>query len=224
VAARPAPQREHITGLVLAGGRGSRMGGVDKGLLPWGGSTLVGHAAARLAPQVAQLAINANRELPRHRALGWPVWPDEPAADSMATTPATHDAAVPAPFSGPLAGWLAGLRAMPTAWLLSVPCDTPSFPLDLVQRLSRALAQPGAPAMALAATADGPQPVFALLHRSLAEPLALALAQGERSAWRFARAQDAAIVLFADSSAFADADTPDELARLKELARLEAGG
>ena len=216
MAARPAPQREQITGLVLAGGRGSRMGGVDKGLLPWAGGTLAGHAARRLQPQVARVAINANRELPRHQALGWSVWPDQVAAAGTAEAlpDPVSDAAGADRFRGPLAGWLAGLRAMATEWLLSVPCDTPEFPTDLAARLAAALAQPGAPALAVAATADGPQPVFALLHRSLAGPLSAALAAGERGAWRFARAHDAAIVLFDDSRAFADADTPDDLARL----------
>jgi molybdenum cofactor guanylyltransferase len=202
-----APRREATTGLVLAGGRGTRMGGVQKSLLPWGPppGTLASHALARLAPQVGCLAINANAEMERHAALGVPVWPD---------TATDHP--------GPLAGWLAALRAMPAEqdWLLSVPCDTPHFPLDLAPRLMAALQGPGSPAIAIAATADGPQPVFALLHRSLARPLAQALAKpdGERSALRFARAHDAAVVLFDDAAAFADADSPEDLARLVKRA------
>lgn len=192
------PRREAITGLVLCGGRGTRMGGVEKALLPWGQTTLVAHALARLAPQVATTAVNANRQLERYAALGTPVWPDE-SSD----------------HPGPLAGWLAALRQMRTEWLLSVPCDTPGFPADLATRLAGALAREGAPPLAIATTADGAQPVCALLHRALAEPLAAALARGERGVGRFAFAQGAAMVHFDDPTAFADADTPDDLARLQ---------
>jgi molybdenum cofactor guanylyltransferase len=194
------PRREAITGLVLCGGRGTRMGGIEKALLPWGPSTLVANALARLAPQVAAVAINANHHLERYASLAVPVWLDE-----------TPDR------PGPLAGWLAALHHIPTEWLLSVPCDTPYFPPDLAARLAGALAHEGAPPLAIATTADGAQPVFALLHRSLAEPLAAALARGERGVGRFALAQGAAQVMFDNATAFADADTPDDLARLQPI-------
>ena len=196
-------QREAITGLVLCGGRGSRMGGLggsggtEKALLPWAGSSLAANAVARLAPQVGPLALNANREAARYATLGLPVWPDE-----------TED------LPGPLAGWQAALHRMATEWLLTVPCDAPHFPLDLASRLTAAAAP-----LAIATTADGPQPVFALVHRSLAPAVAAALARGERGVARFALAQGAATVHFDDAEAFADADTAEELARLSRNAR-----
>lgn len=194
----PVPLRQAITGLVLCGGQGRRLGGVEKALLPWGGDTLLAAVLARLAPQVGVVAINANRAFERYAAFGRPVWPDETDA-----------------LPGPLAGWLAGLHRAGTDWLLSVPCDTPRLPADLAERLAAAV---GSAPLAIAATVDGPQPVFALLHRRLAAPLAAALARGERGVARFARAQGAAVVGFDDAAAFADADTPDDLARLQAAA------
>jgi molybdenum cofactor guanylyltransferase len=193
----PRPQREAITGLVLCGGRGTRMGGVEKALVPWAGQPLLAHVLERLAPQVGALALNVNGEPARYAGFALPLWPD-------------GDDRRP----GPLAGWLAALHRVPTEWLLSVPCDSPCLPTDLAARLATPLQAEGAPRLAIAATADGPQPVFALLHRSLAPAVAAALARGERSVWRFAHAQGAATVMFDDAAAFADADTPEDLARL----------
>lgn len=192
-----APRREAITGLVLCGGRGRRMGGVEKALVPWAGRPLLAHVIDRLAPQVGAVALNVNRQAALYAGFGLPLWPD--ADDTL---------------PGPLAGWLAALDRAPTEWLMSVPCDTPLLPADLAARLALPLAGPGTPPLAIAATADGPQPVFALLHRSLAPALAAALARGDGSAQRFARAQGAAEVRFDDAGAFADADTPEDLARL----------
>src|SRR3954467_2445754 len=106
--------RAHITGLVLAGGRGSRMGGVDKGLQLHLGEPLARHALDRIAPQVGPRMISANRNLDAYRAMGVPVWPD-----------AVSD------YAGPLAGLLAGLQHADTPWLVTVPCDSPDFPDDL---------------------------------------------------------------------------------------------
>jgi molybdopterin-guanine dinucleotide biosynthesis protein A len=192
-----APRREAITGLVLCGGRATRMGGVEKALVPWAGRPLLAHVIDRLAPQVGAVALNVNRQAALYAGFGLPLWPD--ADDTL---------------PGPLAGWLAALGRSPTEWLLSVPCDSPLLPADLAARLAPPLAGPGAPPLAIAATADGPQPVFALMHRTLAPALAAALARGERGVQRFARAQGAAEVAFDDPGAFADADTPDDLARL----------
>jgi molybdopterin-guanine dinucleotide biosynthesis protein A len=198
--------RHQITGLVLAGGRGSRMGGADKGLELLRGRPLVEHVLARLAPQVGSLAINANRHAERYATLGHPVWPD-----------ADKD------FAGPLAGMLAGLRGASTDWLMTVPCDTPLFPADLVARLAAALLAEGArAAMPVTRDAEGreqPQPVFCLLHRSLAEPLAAALAAGERKIERFTRGAGQVWVPFDDSEAFFNANTPEDLARLQRQAK-----
>ena len=115
--------RDDMTGLILAGGRGSRMGGVDKGLQNHRGVPLALHALLRLGPQVGHAMINANRNLGAYESFGVPVWPD-PVED----------------FAGPLAGFLAGLEHCETPLLLTVPCDTPNFPEDLAARLASALA------------------------------------------------------------------------------------
>ncbi len=147
-----------ITGLVLAGGRGSRMGGVDKGLQNFNGIPLALHTLMRLQPQVGEMMVNANRNLSAYEAFGAPVWPD-----------------VLADYAGPLAGFLTGLERCETPWLVTVPCDTPLFPTDLVARLARAATVDGAEiAMAAAPEADGqlrPQPVFCLLRVELLESL-----------------------------------------------------
>ncbi len=147
-----------ITGLILAGGRGSRMGGLDKGLQTFHGTPLALHALRRLQPQVGQVMINANRNLDAYAALGVPVYPDE-VAD----------------YAGPLAGFLSGLAHCATPYLMTVPCDTPCFPTDLVPRLARALESAQADiAVATAPDKDAegrvelrPQPVFCLLRSSL---------------------------------------------------------
>lgn len=147
-----------ITGLVLAGGRGSRMGGVDKGLQNFNGIPLALYTLMRLQPQVGEMMVNANRNLAAYEAFGAPVWPD-----------------VLADYAGPLAGFLTGLERCETPWLVTVPCDTPLFPHDLVARLAQAADQDDAEiAMAAAREEDGQlraQPVFCLLRRELLESL-----------------------------------------------------
>ena len=127
--------RDDVTGLVLAGGRGTRMGGVDKGLQSHLGMPLALHALLRLTPQVGHVMINANRNLGAYESMGVPVWPD--------TIP---------DYAGPLAGFLTGLERCETPYLVVVPCDTPLFPEDLVERLTAAFAD--ADAFANANTAD----------------------------------------------------------------------
>lgn len=189
-----APRREEITGLVLAGGRAARMGGVDKGLVEFGGRTLVERVIERLAPQVGSLMISANRNIDAYRALGFPVLLD--AADGLE------------PFPGPLAGLLAGLRAAKTPWLAAVPCDAPFLPLDLVRRL---LASLGSSRAAMASVGDRAEPLFCLLHVGLADPLASALANGERRAETWLRGVGAAPAVFLQPEAFANLNTLQEL-------------
>jgi molybdopterin-guanine dinucleotide biosynthesis protein A len=152
-----------ITGLVLAGGRGARMGGIDKGLQPFHGEPLALHAIRRLRPQVGALMVNANRNRAAYEAFGAPVWPDD-LGD----------------YPGPLAGFLSGLEHCATPWLLTVPCDTPLFPPDLAARLAEAAAAADAqvamvaapePTEADAAPALRPQPVFCLLRNDLRDSL-----------------------------------------------------
>lgn len=192
---------EQITGLVLAGGRGSRMGGIDKGLQNHNGVPLALHALLRLQPQVGPLMINANRNLGAYESMGVPVWPD-----------------VQADYPGPLAGVLVGLERCETPYLVTVPCDTPNFPADLVQRLAQALAAEGAD-LAMAATRDGddvkPEPVFCLLKAELLESLIDYLQSGQRKIDRWTAQHRVATVVFDDATAFDNANTPEELQRLQ---------
>ena len=183
-----------ITGLILAGGRGSRMGGVDKGLQSHRGTTLVQHTLERLRPQVGSVMINANRNLDVYATLGAPVRPDA-LAD----------------FPGPLAGMLAGLEHCDTAWLATVPCDTPDFPVDLVARLAHALVEADAD-IAMAATreegVERVQPVFCLLKATLRASLTAFLRSGQRKVDRWTAQHRCVQVVFDDTEAFFNANTP----------------
>lgn len=187
-----------VTGLVLAGGRGSRMGGVDKGLELLEGAPLVAHAIRRLAPQTQRIAINANRNLARYAEFGAAVWPDAEAS-----------------FAGPLAGFLAGLTHGTTEWIVTVPCDTPRFPTDLVARLMQGRdGQRAAIAVTLENGAQQRQPVFCLLHASLRDDLVAYLASGDRKIDRWLDQVGCADVPFDDASAFFNANTMEELRQL----------
>jgi len=195
---------ELITGLVLAGGRGSRMGGVDKGLQNHGGISLALHALLRLQMQVGTVMINANRNLGAYEAMGAPVWPD--------TT---------ADYPGPLAGLLAGLERCETPYLASVPCDTPNFPEDLVARLADALVEQQADIAMAAIHEDGQlrtQPVFCLLKSDLLESLVAYLHSGERKIDRWTAMHRCVPVLFDDVAAFFNANTLAELRQLQQQA------
>lgn len=201
---------QDITGVILAGGRGSRMGGVDKGLQNFNGMPLALHTLMRLAPQVAEVMVNANRNLSAYESLGVSVWPDA-SAD----------------FAGPLSGFLVGLEHCETPYLLTVPCDSPRFPLDLAQRLGDALAANNANiAMAAApeTNAQGEvqvrtQPVFCLLRRELLESLVRFTHSGGRKIDAWTAQHHTVVVPF-------DAPTDDRLAfcnvnTLQELQALE---
>lgn len=197
---------QDITGLVLAGGRGSRMGGVDKGLQNHQGMPLALRALLRLSPQVGAVMINANRNLSAYESMGAPVWPDALPAGV-------------AEYPGPLAGLLAGLEHCTTPYLVSVPCDTPNFPTDLVQRLAAALAQNDADIAMAATIEDGKpqvQPVFCLLKASLMESLVAFLHEGQRKIDRWTARHRCVEVHFEDADAFFNANT---LAELQSLAR-----
>jgi molybdopterin-guanine dinucleotide biosynthesis protein A len=192
---------DDITGLILAGGRGSRMGGVDKGLQNHLGMPLALHALLRLSPQVGAVMINANRNLGAYESMGVPVWPD----------------ALP-DYPGPLAGLLAGLEHCETPWLVSVPCDTPDFPLDLVERLAQAAAEADAEIAMAATFEDGalqPQPVFSLVRAELLESLVAFLHSGERKIDRWTSRHRQVQVRFDDGDAFFNANTLAELQRLQ---------
>ena len=201
-------ERSDITGWVLAGGRGSRMGGVDKGLQLHAGVPLALHAMRRLSPQVGGVAINANRHADVYASLGAAVH-----ADSLADHP------------GPLGGFLAGLEHCTTPYLVTVPCDTPNFPLDLVARLAAELIrQDVALAMAATQSASGmqPQPVFCLMARHLRQSLLDFTATGQRKPQAWAELNGCAWVVFDDASAFANANTRKELQALQPVADTRA--
>jgi len=200
-----------ITGLVLAGGEGSRMGHVDKGLLPLRGRPLAAWAAGRLAPQVGPLLLNANRHIAQYQALGWPV-----VSDAGFEHPASGR------HGGPLAGFLAGLQHCSTPWLATVPCDTPCFPGDLVARLAAAAQAAQADIAMVCTPADHGkpvlQPVFCLMKTSLQGSLRGFLAQGGQRVRQWLQQHACVQVLFepGDAASFFNANTPGELLWLEQ--------
>jgi molybdenum cofactor guanylyltransferase len=191
-----------ITGVILAGGRGTRMGGVDKGLQNFNGMPMALHTLLRLSPQVGEVMINANRNLAAYEAFGVPVWPD-----------------VLADYAGPLAGFLTALERCETPWLVTVPCDTPLFPQDLVARLAQAAQEQDVQlAMAAAREQDGQmhiQPVFCLLRVDLLESLVRFTQAGRRKVDAWTAQHRTAVVPFDqpqdDPRAFFNANTLAEL-------------
>lgn len=187
-----------MTGVVLAGGRGRRMGGVDKGWMELGGRPLVVHVLQRFAPQVSEVVISANRNLERYAGLGHAVVIDEAPG-----------------FSGPLAGLLAALCHARFELVCTVPCDSPLVPLDLVVRLRNAL-QEGEADVAVARTAYRIHPMFALYRRALRANLREYLAGGERMVQAWQTRQRRVEVSFDDSSeALRNINTLEELADLR---------
>lgn len=199
-------EREHITGLILAGGRGSRMGGVDKGLQNHLGVPMAMHALMRLGPQVGELMINANRNLGAYESMGVPVWPDS----------------LP-DYAGPLAGFLTGLERCETPYLVTVPCDSPLFPEDLVERLAQALEAQDAE-IAMAATRENGvlqvHPVFSLMKAGLMESLVRFTQDGQRKIDKWTAQHRCVEVVFDDAQAFANANTLAELRQLQSAPRL----
>lgn len=188
-----------VTGLVLAGGQGSRMGGVDKGLAPFRGRPMVAHAIERLAPQVDEILVNANRNPEAYARFGHRVIADE----------------IPG-FAGPLAGFERGLAHARGQLVATVPCDSPFLPADLVARLRVALEREGAQ-LAVARTGDQPHPVFCLMRREVHASLAAFLASGQRKIDKWYASLSVVEVAFDDEAdAFANINTRDELAGLEK--------
>jgi len=184
-----------ITGVILAGGRGRRMAGQDKGLVQFNEHTLIEAVIQRLAPQVDTLLINANRNQSRYTELtGYPVITDE--LDE---------------YQGPLAGMLAGLQAASTELVVFVPCDSPCLADCLVARLYQALLDNDAE-MSVAHDGERLQPVFALLRQTLHTDLTQFLATGERKIDRWYAQHTMATGDFADlPDSFININTSDEL-------------
>jgi molybdenum cofactor guanylyltransferase len=190
-----------ISGLVLAGGRGSRMGGVDKGLQTFRGAPMVLHAILRLEPQVGALAINANQNIGAYEGFGYPVWPDQLGG-----------------FEGPLAGLQTGLSRCDTDYLVTVPCDSPFLPENLVATLGAALQESGSD-IAVAVTEEGERrthPVFALMKTSVLTSLTAYLQNGGRKIETWYRSLPFEEVPFQDADAFRNINTVEELRRFEE--------
>ncbi|MGH8677734.1 MAG: molybdenum cofactor guanylyltransferase MobA [Burkholderiales bacterium] len=188
------PTHTEITGVVLAGGQGRRMGGVDKGLVLLNGRPMVAWVLARFAPQVSDVLINANRNLERYALLGYRVVSDQVGG-----------------FAGPLAGLQRGLSEAQHELVATVPCDSPFLPEDLVTRLAAALRDPGID-FAVAKTGDQPHPVFCLCRRRLLAHLNAFLEAGGRKIDAWYSTLNVVEVAFDDEAgAFDNINTPDEL-------------
>ena len=183
-----------ITGLILAGGRGSRMGSVDKGLQSFNGKAMVAHVLERVTPQVDEVLINANRSLDEYAAFGHRVIAD--AIDG---------------FAGPLAGLHIGMTHASHPLIATVPCDSPFLPIDLIARLSAAMARDNAD-LAVAKTFDQPHPVFCLTKTRLAPHLQAFLESGQRKIDKWYATLHVVEVPFDDEeAAFSNINTVDEL-------------
>lgn len=194
-----------ITGVVLAGGRGSRMGGEDKGLVTLSGRAMTEHVLERLRPQVGTIVISANRNHARYAAFG----------ERVVSDPIDG-------YQGPLAGIAAGLAAATTPYIVTVPCDSPLFGFDLVERLAQALKREGAE-LAVAHDGERMHPVFLLLARSLQQSLREFLDAGERKIDRWFARHRAAVADFSDCpDAFVNVNDPDEHRAVE--ARLRGAG
>lgn len=191
------PPRNPVTGVVLAGGLGRRMGGVAKALLPFRGRPLLAHVVERLRPQVQELLVNANGDEAQYAAFGDRVVPDE-----IAGRP------------GPLAGLHAGLFNGRHPWVLAVPCDSPYVPSDLGARLMEAVRNADAE-IAVASAGGRVHPVFCLVSSALAQPLGDYLEAGGRAVMGWIETRRFVVVEFEDAAAFANVNTPTELADLE---------
>jgi molybdopterin-guanine dinucleotide biosynthesis protein A len=195
---------EHITGLILAGGRAQRMGGIDKGLIPFHGKPLIESAISRLKPQVSTILIHANRSITKYSHYGYPVLMDE-----------TPD------FSGPLAGFSVGLKHCKTPYLLTSPCDSPLLPSDLAKNMATKLEGNNLELVfASSKEVDGKvwsQPVFCLMKNSLQDSLNTFLSKGDLKIDRWFKELRSGTVVFENPQAFANVNTPEELAALERI-------
>ena len=196
---REATVRDQVTGVILAGGRATRMGGVDKGLVPINGRPMIAWVIDALRPQVATVMINANRSHDRYGEFGCPVIDD---GDSE--------------FRGPLAGMASAMRSAKTPYVAVVPCDSPLITGDLVERLYAAVASSGSPA-AVAHDGERLQPVFALLARTLLADLAGYLDDGQRKIDRWYARHGYESVDFSDvAESFANINAPEDRSALEQ--------
>lgn len=192
------PSKSNITGVILAGGRGTRMGTVDKGLQPFRGKPMAAHVVERLAPQVDELLINANQNLEVYAGFGYRVIADEIEG-----------------FAGPLAGFERGLAHASHELVVTAPCDSPFLPADLVARLLDAL-ETNQAELAVAKTGGQAHPVFCLMRRGVLPSLKDFLGRGERKIDRWYAAHRVVEVSFDDEEeAFRNINTLEEKTQLE---------
>lgn len=199
------PQINNTSAVILAGGRGQRMGEQDKGWIPLNDNTLIEHTLQRLQLQLADISISANRNVDKYQKLGVPVIIDQ------------HP-----DFPGPLAGIYAALSQIKSEWLLTVPCDTPLFPSDLLNQFINALSQqPGL--IAVATDQQYMQPVFCLIHSSLADKLKAFIDEGGHKTGQWIKQNNPVEVMFKDNALqFFNINSPDDLQHFQlELAQLQ---
>lgn len=191
-----------ISAIILAGGRASRMGGIDKGLVQLQQKPLIAHVIARLIPQADEIIINANREIAQYQALGYLI-----LQDAQAELEVLKD------FAGPLAGIYLGLKYAKHDYLLTVPCDSPLLPLNLAQCLMAALTKNNAD-IAVAKSKNHTHPVFCLCKKSIHSSLNKYLQQGHRKVSAWQKSQKYIEVDFNDDAAFINLNTIEDLSSL----------
>ncbi len=190
---------QNITAVILSGGRGSRLGGADKGLLQLQGKKLVEHVISRIQPQVGKIMISANRNQQSYEKFGFPVFSDQ---------------VVNQDWAGPLAGILTALQHCPTPWLQVVPADSPFVAGDLTSRLAE---QAGDALLAVPDDGHYLQSTFSLLHRDLADTLQQFLQAGEHKAQLWIKQQPHVVVDFSDQvKSFININTPEDLAKAEQ--------
>ena len=187
-----------ISSILLAGGRATRMGGVDKGLVVLQQKALTAHVIARLKSQVDEIFISANREIEIYKTFGYTVLQDTNAD-----------------FIGPLAGFFLGLQNAQYDYVLTVPCDSPLLPLDLAERLLSGMAASHAD-IAVASSDENSHPVFCLMKKSVLPSLLAYIERGERKVSAWQKSQQLVEVDFSDcSEAFTNLNTFDDLAAVE---------
>ena len=197
---------DQITGLILAGGRAQRMGGIDKGLISFHGQALIESAIQALKNQVGQILINANRNITKYSTYGYPVIVDE-APD----------------FSGPLAGFYAGLKTCKTPYLVTSPCDSPLMPPNLCAKLAEEM-EGGNYQLVYASTQEvngkiWAQPVFCLMRSDVESSLKGFLSKGDLKIDNWFKELRTSTVIFKNTKAFANVNTPEELKHLEDMSK-----
>ena len=196
-------EKQDITALILCGGRAQRMGGQDKGLIPLRNKTLVAWTIDRCRNQVGSIILNANRHIDDYQQYGWPTLSDTQLD-----------------FSGPLAGFQVGLINSTTPYVLVMPCDTPLFPSNLVEKLAGAMEQYQVDCTYAVTTENDEEqahPVFCLLKKSTLESLNLFLVTGQRKIDRWFATLKHQKVQFDDPTAFLNINTPEELIQIEKM-------